>query len=197
MVGTVRPTGVAPGVDVLDLNDAAPFSQFLGQFNIVELTRIKADPSAPTVVGRDYSNRLPTGVWFGEAIADNPSVAPFPKIVIMPHFLPSGMVIWNDSWERRKHNGTGFGDWIPTGVNNNGVKAIGVLEQYDVSLPNNFGGAYKLRFTGNVSAADPNKMTGQISLVDFPASAIPLPSPDPTKVFHADSLDIGGTSIGT
>ena len=197
MVGTVRPTGVAPGVDVLDLNDAAPFSQFLGQFNIVELTRIKADPSAPTVVGRDYTNRLPTGVWFGEATANNPSTAPFPQIVIMPHFLPSGMVIWNDSWERRKHHGTGFGDWIPTGGDNNSVKAIGVLEEYDVTKANNFGGAYKLRFTGNVNPSNPNKMTGQISLVYFPESAIPLPSPDPTKVFHADSTDAGGTSIGT
>jgi len=33
--------------------------------------------------------------------------------------------------------------------------------------------------------------------VYFPESAILLPSPDPTKVFHADNTDAGGTSLGT
>ena len=197
MVGTVRPTGIAPGVDVLDLNDAAPFSQFLGQFNIVELTRIKADPVAPTVVGQNYSNRLPTGAWYGTATADNPSIAPFPEIVMMTNFLPSGMVMWNDSWEIREPHGTGFGNWMPTGSDTNGVKGIVVMEQYDLTKANNFGGAYKLRFSGQVSPSNPNKMTGQINLVYFPESAIPLPSPDPKKVFHRDSTDVGGTSLGT
>lgn len=196
-VGTVRPTGFARGVDVLDLNDAAPFSGFLGQFNIRELTRIKADPAAPTVVGRDLSKHLPTGAWYGTATADNPTLAGMTDINIMPHFLPSGMVMWNDSWELKRRHGTGFGDWIPTGSDSNGVKAIGVLEIFDTTKPNQFGGAYKLIFAGAVDTTNADNMTGSFELVYFPVSAIPLPSPDPTQVFHRDTTNTGGTSLGT
>ncbi|MGY8687021.1 MAG: hypothetical protein ACKVHP_04695, partial [Verrucomicrobiales bacterium] len=49
ITGAVRPTGIATGGDVLQLPDT-PFSGFLGQFNIAELTRIKVDPDIPTTI---------------------------------------------------------------------------------------------------------------------------------------------------
>ena len=195
MTGTVRPTGFATGADVLDPDD--PFSGFLGLFNIVELTRIKADPSVPTQVGQDYSDNPSSGAWFGRAVADDPENAPFPEIVIMPHFLPSGSLVWNDSREHDAPHGTGFGNWIPAGDGGNGVKAVGVLQKFDVSVPNSFGGAFKLKFNGQVDPADPNNMTGSLELVDFGADDIPLPSADPDRVFHRDPDDTGGESFGT
>ena len=194
MTGTVRPTGFAPGADVLDPSD--PFSGFFGQFNIVELTRIKADPTIATTVGQDYSANLSSGVWYGKAVANDPS-SPMQEIVIMPHFLPNGNVVWNDSQEQSLPHGTGFGNWAPSATGGNGVKAVGVLQKFDVSQANSFGGVYKLKFNGQVDPSTPNQMGGSFELVDFPASAIQLPSPDRNLVFHRDPNDTGGTSLGT
>jgi len=195
MTGAVRPTGFATGADVLAVPDS-PFSQFLGQFDIIELTRIKVDPDAPTTAGKDFSANLPTGAWIGTATADNPAASPFPELVIMPHFLPNGTIVWNDSQEHNLPHGTGFGDWQPTGADGNGMEMLGVLQKFDVNVPNNFGGVIKVKYTGLVDAADPNEMTGSFELIEFPAAAIPLPSPDRNKVFHRDPADTGGTSLG-
>ena len=115
----------------------------------------------------------------------------------MPHFLPSGNVVWNDSHEPTVPHGTGFGNWMPIGDDGHGVKAVGVLQKYDVSVPNSFGGAFKLKFNGAVDPANPNSMTGSVELVNFDADDIPLPSPNPELVFHRDANDTGGESAGT
>jgi hypothetical protein len=196
ITGAVRPTGIATGGDVLQLPDT-PFSGFLGQFNIAELTRIKVDPDIPTTVGQDYSANPATGTWIGTATADDPDNSPFPEIVIMPHFLPSGAILWNDSQEHNLPHGTGFGDWKPEGEAGDGVRAVGVVQKFDVTAANQFGGVIKIKYNGIVNAEDPNCMTGSVELIDFPAAAIPLPSPDRKKVFHADPDDTGGTSLGT
>ena len=176
----------------------SPFSQFLGQFDILELTRIKVDPTVETTVGQDYGDNPHTGAWFGTATADDPDTAAFPGgLVIMPHFLRNGTVVWNDSQEHNFPHGTGFGDWKPTGGDGNGMQMVGVLQKFDVKVDNSFGGMIKVKYTGEVDPDNPDCMTGKVELVDFTADDIPLPSPDRKKVFHADPDDTGGESLGT
>ena len=197
MTGALRFTGVATGGNVLALPDT-PLSQFLGQFGILELTRIKVDPTVETTVGQDYGDNPHTGAWFGTATADDPDTAAFPGgLVIMPHFLRNGTVVWNDSQEHNFPHGTGFGDWKPTGDDGNGIQMVGVLQKFDVKVDNSFGGMIKVKYTGEVDPNNPGCMTGKVELVDFTADDIPLPSPDRKKVFHADPDDTGGESLGT
>ncbi|MFT5191201.1 MAG: hypothetical protein ACI9DF_003679 [Verrucomicrobiales bacterium] len=78
----------------------------------------------------------------------------------MPHFLPSGAILWNDSQEHNLPHGTGFGDWKPEGEAGDGVRAVGVVQKFDDTAANQFGGVIKIKYNGIVNAEDPNCMTG-------------------------------------
>ena len=160
ITGQVRPTGFATGADVLDITDG-PFSGDLVPFNIVELTRVKVDPEVPTTGTKDFSDSLVSSAWMGKATAVDPANSEWSELVIMPHFLPGGGIVWNDSMEDRLPHGTGFGDWKTTG-DGNSVEMIGIIQKFDVTAANSFGGMIKVKYTGTVDSEDPNVMTGQV-----------------------------------
>jgi hypothetical protein len=188
MTGTVNPRFFPPGTDPLDSTNTGSID--LGVFTITQLSRIKAEPSDPTVVGRNLNGELAVGSWFGRALPDNPSTSPFPEVVMTPTFFADGNFIANDSQEGNAPHTTTHGDWVRTGDNQ--LKAVLIwmnLAAPEDSVPSGFTGAVKVTLLGTIDPANPDEMTGTLSVLFFP------PGTDPLDPANTGSVDFGSFTI--
>ena len=189
MIGQVAPVVFPPGVDPLDPSDTGGIAA--GVFTITELRRIRPDSDPTGLPGQqDLSSELAVGSWFGKAVPDDPSTAPFPEVVMTPTFLADGTVIANDSHETTNPHATAHGSWTRTGENQ--IEATFVWLNLTTEDPTGFAGAFKVRLTGSVDPDDPDNMIGQVAPVVFPPGVDPLDPNDtggiPAGVFSITEL---------
>ena len=189
MTGTVHEIFFPPGTDPLD--PAETGSTDLGTFTIANLRRIKAQPSARTiVVNQNLNPELAVGSWFGRAISATPATAVFPEIYMTPTFLADGNLLANDSQIAASPHVTTHGTWVKTTPNH--VKAtfiaMGVASPAD-SIPNGYKGSLKILLLGAVNPFNPDQMTGTVHALFFP------PGTDPLDPSHTGSIDLGNYTI--
>lgn len=193
--GRIRPVAFPPPPvgDPFDMEDTTGLP--LGTFDFT-VRRIKVDQTAETVVGVALGDEPAQGSWYGTAVADDPQTAVFPAFVVLPTFHAAGNVLWNDSRERDHHT-TGFGNWTAPGAG--AIESAVVYQRFDTSQSNGFGGIVRVQFSGQVDAANPNKMTGSLELIGFNQNIIVLPDvpPEVTNLLAPEDLGPVTESLGT
>ena len=185
MTGTVQATFFPPGTNPLDPANTGGVD--VGSFVIVELRRIKAQPSARTfVVNQNLNPELGVGSWFGRAISANPKTAVFPEIFMTPTFLADGNLLANDSQIAASPHVTTHGTWVKTTPNHLKATfiAMGVASPAD-SIPNGYKGSLHILLFGAVNPLNPDRMTGTVHARFFP------PGTDPLDPAHTGSVDLG------
>ena len=182
LTGTLTLTSFPANKDPLD--PASASGESMGTYTVNSLRRLRTFATGQE--GADLENDLAVGTWFGRAIPDDPALSPFPEVYMTPTFHGDGNFTANDAIATSLHH-TAHGDWVRVDEFTVESTFLFIIGTPDPQMP--LGSLFRIKFTGIIDPAQPDRMTGKVAPVLFP------PGTDPLDLDSAEGIPLVGLTF--